>query len=118
MVISSGNAVHPAGRRKKKALSAHVSGWNWLCRVCLTAHQEKEKLAVRAVLGCIVGTLERLRAPAQFLGRLRKAALLPTTVLPTSSLEQKRLECNHKEELTVWTALGRIVPCSCRHAHL
>ena len=48
--------MHPAGRRKK-ALSAHVSGRNWLCRVCLTAHQEK--LAIWAVLGCIVMLLSR-----------------------------------------------------------
>ena len=28
------DTVHRAAQ-KKKALSAHVSGWNWLCQVCL-----------------------------------------------------------------------------------
>ena len=39
MVISSGMLCIRPGE-DKKALGAHVSGWNWLCRVCLTAHQE------------------------------------------------------------------------------
>ena len=56
MVMSGGLLCIPLGE-VKKTLSADVSGWNWLCRVCLTAHQEKVKLAIRAVLGCIVKLL-------------------------------------------------------------
>ena len=37
------------GEEKKTALSAHVSRWNWLCRVCLMVHQEEEH---HKLLGC------------------------------------------------------------------
>ena len=67
VVISGGVLCIPLGE-VKKALSADVSGWNWLCRVCLTAHQEKVKLAIRAVLGCIVKLLGGC-AHLQFLER-------------------------------------------------
>ena len=43
------DAVHRLGE-ERKAVSAHVSGWNWLCRVWLMAHRE-DKLTKRAALG-------------------------------------------------------------------
>ena len=42
-----------SGWAKGKMLSVLTClAWNCFCRLCLTAHQEKEKLTVRAVLGC------------------------------------------------------------------
>ena len=38
VVISCGMLCIQSGEEKKKALSAHMSGWNWLCRVFFSAH--------------------------------------------------------------------------------
>ena len=117
MVISCGMLCIRLGEEKKGSRCSGV--WLELALSGLS-HGPSRKRKARST-GCTwlhLCTLEWLRASVQFLCSLRKAALHPTTVLPTTPLEQKPLERNHTEELTVWSALGRIVPCSCRHAHL
>ena len=55
------NAAHPAERKKKKVLGAHVSGWNCFHWICLTAHQQEKELCVRASLLCVVEFLSAHR---------------------------------------------------------
>ena len=41
----------------KKALSAHVSGWNCFDQVCLMTHEKERELSVRTTLLCVVDSL-------------------------------------------------------------
>ena len=84
------NAVHSAGRRKKGSQCGRV--WLELALSSLPrgeSGKKKKKLAVRAVLSCIV----KLVSICTHLQKKIKdvwgeATFLPTTVLPTSSLEE------------------------------